>query len=867
MTARVLVEIAASIGKFEADFAKASKTADEHSKKIQKSIDDSKKKTEELGKALLGAFGISLGVEGIVRAFDTLIAKTIEGERSVNQFSAVLKATAQGVGLTTTQLDALGKSVADSSIFNPDQIRAATTALLRFRDIQGEVFKQALQQVPNVAAASGLDPTSAAQLIGRFLSSEATTAQAGARGLIALGVRMSQQQIDLAARMTETGDKAAAQSLKIDILNKSMGGAGEADTKGLLGTTTKLSKAWDELEKATGKKLFADNEGGISLLAKAFDGLAHYIGNTDLSLGHLIAHPAFAALNLLRGAVNATQNRGPSASGKINTKRRDELVAIQGELDATQKGIDAKRYEDLKLHLTKMGAAGATFYAGELQLQRSVIDLEQDALAAGYARGEVTAEDYYANQRRLSKASLDAVTDDLNHQIQAQRYIIGTTIPGTDKPLFDESVRADALTKQTGLINQANAARYAFFKEQQQSIEHETADVEKLSDAYSELLAKFEERSGRGADAAAIRYDASNRVLKRRIDAGLSSPDPSVRGDSQQALGFYNADRQNALSQADLNDKTKDFGLTLDAVSIKQSRIDLQFQQHTISELDALAQKSQANKDALPELQREIDAAQHVADMYEKGSLQARVAQGEVDKLRLKMEDLAASTDLVAKRFNDALGTAFENSFASFLDGTKSAKNAFKDFATSVLHDINSLVANQIRTLLFGGQGGGGGGGARPGSGSGGIPGGGGLIGALLNASAPAAGIESNSALSGLMGLFGKTSTGSGWTSSTSADWTGGYDLMPGFASGTDSAPGGLALVGEHGPEVRYIPRGAQIIPNHELTARREARTGPTGPSTTIVQNINVLPGATRQSGAQAAQEQMRALMQARANL
>jgi phage-related minor tail protein len=38
---------------------------------------------------------------------------------------------------------------------------------------------------------------------------------------------------------------------------------------------------------------------------------------------------------------------------------------------------------------------------------------------------------------------------------------------------------------------------------------------------------------------------------------------------------------------------------------------------------------------------------------------------------------------------------------------------------------------------------------------------------------------------------------------------------LPGFASGTNSAPGGLSWVGEHGPELMNVPKGAQIIPNN----------------------------------------------------
>lgn len=37
---------------------------------------------------------------------------------------------------------------------------------------------------------------------------------------------------------------------------------------------------------------------------------------------------------------------------------------------------------------------------------------------------------------------------------------------------------------------------------------------------------------------------------------------------------------------------------------------------------------------------------------------------------------------------------------------------------------------------------------------------------------------------------------------------------IPGFANGTNSAPGGIALVGERGPELVNLPRGSQVIPN-----------------------------------------------------
>ena len=39
------------------------------------------------------------------------------------------------------------------------------------------------------------------------------------------------------------------------------------------------------------------------------------------------------------------------------------------------------------------------------------------------------------------------------------------------------------------------------------------------------------------------------------------------------------------------------------------------------------------------------------------------------------------------------------------------------------------------------------------------------------------------------------------------------------FALGTNYAPGGLALVGERGPELVNLPRGSTVTPNHRLGA------------------------------------------------
>ena len=41
------------------------------------------------------------------------------------------------------------------------------------------------------------------------------------------------------------------------------------------------------------------------------------------------------------------------------------------------------------------------------------------------------------------------------------------------------------------------------------------------------------------------------------------------------------------------------------------------------------------------------------------------------------------------------------------------------------------------------------------------------------------------------------------------------FEQVPEFATGTSFAPGGMALVGERGPELVNLPKGASVTPNH----------------------------------------------------
>lgn len=98
------------------------------------------------------------------------------------------------------------------------------------------------------------------------------------------------------------------------------------------------------------------------------------------------------------------------------------------------------------------------------------------------------------------------------------------------------------------------------------------------------------------------------------------------------------------------------------------------------------------------------------------------------------------------------------------LDDTKSVKDGFKDMSKVVIRAIEEMIVKLL------------------------------IVGPLMRA-----------LQSGMGGMFG-----SGGGSSSVMDASG----IPGFASGTDNAPGGWAMVGENGPELMNLPRGAKVLPN-----------------------------------------------------
>lgn len=192
---------------------------------------------------LIASAGVALGMQKIADA-------TIVAERASFRLDAALKATGMAAGVTRAELDEMAESLKQRTPFDDDEIRKGLSALIRFRDVQGDIFRQAAQLAPDLAAALDTDVVGAYTRLGRALEDP----EKGLRALREAGLNVTSTQEKVKKSMAETGDVAAAQKIILDDLAKSVGGAAAGENAGVYGSFKAVGKAFDDFLKGLGQQ-------------------------------------------------------------------------------------------------------------------------------------------------------------------------------------------------------------------------------------------------------------------------------------------------------------------------------------------------------------------------------------------------------------------------------------------------------------------------------------------------------------------------------------------------------------------------------------------------------------------------------------
>lgn len=140
------------------------------------------------------------------------------------QTEAVITSTGAAAGRSVPQIAEFASSLSDAagkSLFGDDQIQDAENFLLTFTNIKGEVLDGATQIATDMAQALGTEPQAQALALGKALNDPTN----GLTALTRIGVTFTDQQKDQIKAMQEAGDMAGAQGVILNELGKEFGGS------------------------------------------------------------------------------------------------------------------------------------------------------------------------------------------------------------------------------------------------------------------------------------------------------------------------------------------------------------------------------------------------------------------------------------------------------------------------------------------------------------------------------------------------------------------------------------------------------------------------------------------------------------------
>jgi len=298
------------------------------------------------------------------------------------------------------------------------------------------------------------------------------------------------------------------------------------------------------------------------------------------------------------------------------------------------------------------------------------------------SQGLISVKDYYDALRGNAEEATAAQRKALDDQIKALQDFQAKAPKATDKADAQGKIN-DLLVQQAKLERESGNAAIEMGIKQQQA-------TQAYRDSLNEVNAKILELDGNLSKAAEIRFDQQNRQLRALAEAS---------GDFASVAQIDRL-REYTKAQADLNAVQQKFTLAQGDLQIAEERITQARERGTMGEIQALQASGAARREAVAIMQQQLEKFQAI-DAAARTPEQAQA----IERLKVQLEGLKATVDPLADKFNQLFADAAGNAFGDFISGTKSAKEAFKDFANTVISEIARMAAKDLAKSLFGGGG------------------------------------------------------------------------------------------------------------------------------------------------------------------
>jgi phage-related minor tail protein len=356
---------------------------------------DTEKLTGRLKATLAGLFSVTAVTAG-VRA---IVQAASEAEQSEARLAATLRATGLSAGLTIKELERLNEQLVELTQFDDEGIRNAQATLLKFGNIQGEVFERTLRSAADLAAFMGTDLPAAAQLLGKAIQSPTEGVGALERNI----GKLSAAQERVIKDLVDSGRQYEAQEELLRILQERIGGTAEAMNTGFTKATSDASKAWGDFLEELGR---TDGVGGIAVgalgsITAALKAIRQEISPerySDFGIimnafrGRLGAAPAAAAA----AGPTPEEQAARAAAERARAAAAAEAEAAMGDRNAATiaklREQEAKRASDERLarekRLQEEGVRGWVQYAEAVLGEAERLDRELANIADDRSRRE-----------------------------------------------------------------------------------------------------------------------------------------------------------------------------------------------------------------------------------------------------------------------------------------------------------------------------------------------------------------------------------------------------------------------------------------------------------------------------------------------
>lgn len=371
-----------------------------------------------------------VGLNRVVDGIKAIVKEGSDAEQELAQLEAALHATGRTSEFTAQSLAAMRQQL-QGGLFDDGQISAAQVRLLSYTNIVGEQFPAAMQITIDQAQRLGMSLEQSAEVVGKALQ----TPSKAMESLSKQGFTLDDSQKALIKSLEATGQVAQAQSIILDLLAESYGGAAAAakvgTIAGLWKAATDRFKDWkqevadqgvltyfkDQLNTllTTLDRLAADGSlsrwakqtsQAIITMAEAVKGTTQWVVDHARVIGLMAAAyaqfkivGALIQLNAWRASLIATTNaqianNAAVASGSRGIGRFGALlrglpkivpitVAVLG-LEAAMGGLDVLKTvaQDIwKQHDPALKRAGEAQRAYISQVRDSALQLRQQAVS------------------------------------------------------------------------------------------------------------------------------------------------------------------------------------------------------------------------------------------------------------------------------------------------------------------------------------------------------------------------------------------------------------------------------------------------------------------------------------------------------